>query len=359
MILHNPREYFVVNLVSVFVFFGMGSYFSATLLLALATYIGTWKLFVLFANKYPSLAREFAIAMLFVPSVVFWGSGISKDSLIYCSVGLILYHIEVLFNKKGFAPGSLIVILIAGYFALIVKAYVIVSLVPAVLLWRTLYMKEKIKSPLLRRLILPVVLIGALTAITYSLDILGKYNPAYSIDNFLETAQSMQGWHYREGENTSEQHGRGSSYTLGDYDATTWKGMLKVFPAAVNVTFFRPYLWEASGAAVVAQALESFALLIFTLYVLIKVGPIRVYSFVSGNSLVLMSLVFALFFGFAVGFSSYNFGALSRYKIPCMPFFVSALFIIHGLAKEKTGLHIMKPGSSPNGTINNKYQYKY
>jgi hypothetical protein len=39
--------------------------------------------------------------------------------------------------------------------------------------------------------------------------------------------------------------------------------------------------------------------------------------------------VFSLIFAFAVGISSYNFGALSRYKIPCLPFYAIALILIY------------------------------
>jgi hypothetical protein len=55
-----------------------------------------------------------------------------------------------------------------------------------------------------------------------------------------------------------------------------------------------------------------------------------------------MCVVFALFFGFAVGFSSYNFGALSRYKIPAVPFFIAALFIIRHKAKEAKSSSIQR-----------------
>jgi len=40
-------------------------------------------------------------------------------------------------------------------------------------------------------------------------------------------------------------------------------------------------------------------------------------------------LIFSVIFAFAVGISSYNFGALSRYKIPCLPFYAVALVLIH------------------------------
>ena len=210
----------------------------------------------------------------------------------------------------------------------VVKAYVIISLAPAIILWRTLYLRDKIKSGIIRAAMLPIVGVLAIFGMVNALNIMAQYNAAYSVNSFVGTAQSMQGWHYVEGQNTADNHGRGSSYTLGEYDANSWRGMLKVFPAAVNVTFFRPYVWEAKNVAMLAQALESSLFIFFTLFTLVRVGPFRVYSLIANDSLLLMCVVFAVFFGFAVGFSSYNFGALSRYKIPCVPFYVAALFII-------------------------------
>jgi ABC-type sulfate transport system permease component len=46
-------------------------------------------------------------------------------------------------------------------------------------------------------------------------------------------------------------------------------------------------------------------------------------------------LVLTLIFAFAVGISSYNFGALSRYKIPCMPFFGAFLVILLYKGREE------------------------
>jgi hypothetical protein len=43
----------------------------------------------------------------------------------------------------------------------------------------------------------------------------------------------------------------------------------------------------------------------------------------------LMCFVFAMIFAVAVGASTSNFGALSRYKIPCMPFYFIMLLILY------------------------------
>lgn len=343
MAFKDPREYFVVNFVSIFTVLGGFSYFSTSLLIATFTYWGVWRFYELMVKFFPDMEREMAFAILFVPSVVFWGSGISKDSLILCCVGLFLYHINEVMSGKFWQIRSLLIIVVTGYFMFVVKAYVLISLAPAIILWRTLYLKDRIKSGLIRGAILPVFLGVGIFGMVYTLNWISIYSSRYSIDSFVSTAQSMQDWHYVEGANSADNHGRGSSYTLGEYDGSDWRGLLKIFPAAVNVTYFRPYLWEVNNAAMLAQAMESLIFLLVTVFTLIRVGPLKVYRFISNDSLLLMCVVFAIFFGFAVGFSSYNFGALSRYKIPAVPFFVAALLIIrHKHLMGKRGKYFRK-----------------
>ena len=111
-------------------------------------------------------------------------------------------------------------------------------------------------------------------------------------------------------------------------------GTIEKFPAAVNVTLFRPYIWEVGNIAMLAAAVESTIIFIYSLYIFLGLGFFRVIKLLSQDSFLFMCLVFALFFAFAVGFTSYNFGALVRYKIPCIPFFLCALFILQEKVRE-------------------------
>jgi hypothetical protein len=49
----------------------------------------------------------------------------------------------------------------------------------------------------------------------------------------------------------------------------------------------------------------------------------------------LYCLLFALLFALFVGATTTNFGTLVRYKIPCMPFYVAAMFIIQDRIRKK------------------------
>jgi hypothetical protein len=106
-------------------------------------------------------------------------------------------------------------------------------------------------------------------------------------------------------------------------------GMLSKFPLAVNVTLFRPYIWEAKKIIVFLSSLEAILFLFVTLKVLFLIGPVKVWKTINKDPTIQFCLIFSLIFAFAVGISSYNFGALSRYKIPCLPFYALALILIY------------------------------
>jgi hypothetical protein len=73
--------------------------------------------------------------------------------------------------------------------------------------------------------------------------------------------------------------------------------------------------------------MESFALLVITLIVLLVVNT-DLFRLLKSPSLI-FCLTFALIFAFAVGVSTFNFGTLSRYKIPLVPYYCLALGIIY------------------------------
>jgi hypothetical protein len=103
--------------------------------------------------------------------------------------------------------------------------------------------------------------------------------------------------------------------------------MISKFPQAVVVTLFRPFPWEAGKVIIALSAIEAFLFLFFTLKLIVtKKG--KVLSWTSKDPTLMFCLIFSLIFAFAVGISSYNFGALSRYKIPCLPFYAAFLTIL-------------------------------
>jgi hypothetical protein len=144
----------------------------------------------------------------------------------------------------------------------------------------------------------------------------------YSLDNIAQTSTVTRDYI------ASSTGDMGSSYNLGTLDPSI-TGLLKKMPQAINVSLFRPYLWEARKPIVFINAVEAFCILLVTLKVLFEIGLVRIWRAISADANIQFCLIFSLIFAFAVGVSSYNFGSLSRYRIPCIPTYVLSLILIY------------------------------
>lgn len=324
----GTKEFFLIRFATIINIFGLNSYWSTTILFSVFSYVGTWQLYLVFAKRYPHLWNQMAWAALFLPSFIFWGSGIMKDTLGVGFLGVFLYALSNIYDNRKGKILYLIVMVISAMVIFSVRAYILFGLLPAVMIWIALGLKDKIHNVLMRMIFMPFILIFMVVSVVVSFSFLGQYNSQFSTDNIIGTAWSYQHWHYVEGQNTSEQHGRGSSYTLGDYDPTPL-GVMKLFFPAVNVTLFRPYFWEVKNPAMAILSIESFVFILFTIFIILRVGPLVLVRAIISDPFLLMSLIFSIFFSFAVGFSTWNFGALARYKIPALPFYAASLILLN------------------------------
>jgi hypothetical protein len=160
-----------------------------------------------------------------------------------------------------------------------------------------------------------VILIGFVGVGT---QLLNNYFVELDAEKFQDKLMGFQGWHTTL---------KGSAYSLGKMEYTPL-GYLKKFPAAVNVTFFRPYITEVNKPLIFLSFLQGLFFTFFTLYIIFRYNFVRFFGqlFKSYDAIALLG--FSLFFGFITGLTSYNFGALDRYKIPCLSTYIIALLIV-------------------------------
>jgi hypothetical protein len=76
--------------------------------------------------------------------------------------------------------------------------------------------------------------------------------------------------------------------------------------------------------------------MLFTLFVLYKCGPYNFLKSIIKDPVIMYCLLFAFLFALFVGATTANFGTLVRYKIPCIPFYIIALFLIYDRYKKQT-----------------------
>ena len=316
----DPRAFFVVKLITPIVIISLQSYIVSTIILAWICYSGIWRLYKVFVNEFPALYKNMAIAILFIPSVVFWGSGILKDSITLAAIGWFTYGFYCFFIKKEFNVKWAICLVASAFLLLSIKPYILFALLPGSLIWLLNYSISGLENKFVKTVILPfIICIGGVGAILI-LRQLDESMGLYALDSVIDRAIVVQ-------KDMKQDYYGGASFDIGDLDGSI-AGMLAKAPWAIAAGLFRPYLWDVKSVIMLFSALENTYILFLTLYLLMKLKVFGVFSLIQEHPMLLFSMLFSLFFAFSVGISISNFGSLVRLKIPAIPFFVAGLFIL-------------------------------
>jgi hypothetical protein len=317
------------------------SYYSSAILVASICYIGVWRLFLVFVNEFPHLQRLFSWSILYVPSVVFWGSGLMKDSLTFSAASLFVHGFYWFFAQRKYKVKFILSNLIGVYFLFSIKPYILFALLPGSILWFFTMRVSKVKSVLVRILFAPALVLIGITLGLFVLQQLGDSLGKYSMEKVITTASGAQ-------QDLKQSYYNGNSFDIGDYEPTP-TGLLAVSHKAIFATLFRPTVFEVKNIVMFLCAIENTFILGFFLYLLYKLKVYRFFIIITDNSLLMFSFVFSLFFAFSVGVSIANFGALVRLKIPCIPFFLSSLVIMNDMLTKST---------TKNYEVSSKFQRK-
>jgi hypothetical protein len=324
--LGDPSSFAVVRLAFLFDLFTFSTYSATAILFALFGFVGMWMFFLTFYQQYPHLHRGIAIAAFFVPSVFFWGSGLLKDTITLGCVGISVFSTYRIFIERKLSVIKVLLLLASLYVLFKVKIYILLVFLPAAIIWIFLSNLSRFRSLLLKLLLYPAVAALALALGYFSIVKASQDNEKYSLDKLAKTAQitayDIRYWTGRDA---------GSGYTIGVLDGTM-SSMVRMAPQAVNVSLFRPYLWEIKNPLMLLSALESFIFLISVVFVIFRTNIFAFRAFNQPN--VIFLFIFSIGFAFAVGVSTFNFGTLVRYKIPMLPFFVILITLIYDYAKR-------------------------
>lgn len=319
----DPKTFSVCRYSSIFSLIGFKSFIVTSFLTACFSYIGIWKIYRLFNELYPGNHKVLAYLILFLPTLIFWGGGIMKDSYVLGSTCWISYN----FYKILIVRKKIFINVIFFFFNLVIinttKSYVLISLLPGMLLWLNSAYLKNINSALAKIAILPI-LISFLFIIVFLLfnDLSSNMGVYGNVDSAIQQAQIIQDDLLRE-----DQYGS-NNYNIGNIDGSL-SGIISVAPIAVFTALFRPLFWEIGSPTMVLSAIENTFLLLFTINLLVRVNPFKLLRILFREPFLLYCFIFSLFFAFGVGIAGTNFGALVRYKTPLIPFFFSMIYILY------------------------------
>lgn len=315
-----------MKFVAFFSIFSFNNYMVISMFFSIFSLFGLWYMFKTFYKIYPHFHKAIYLTFLMLPSLLFWGSGIMKDTLCLGFLGIGFYTSYTFFFEKRYELKLLVAFLLCFYCLFIVKSYIAAVFIPCFIFWYFLNYMSTIKSKAIRFICFAV---PAMAIIGYLL--LGDLSaliPENSVENIagsiVATQQSYIAFTPDDG-------------ALLDYGeiAPTFTGILKIIPKALTASLYRPFIWEARKLTSLFAAIESTFLLCFTVYVFLRKGFIRNFKTIFSDNTIIFTLMFSLVFATAIGLNCFNLGTLVRYKIPCMPFFILSLILILRKNEEK------------------------
>lgn len=305
-------------------------FLTTSMLLATLAYSGMFKMFEAFCKLMPEWDNRLAWAVLFFPTVTFYGSGILKDTVCFAAMGWIVYGIVQIFYIKKFRLRYLFMMILAVALIAAIKAYIIAAFMVPFIVYVVMLLVRKIKIIFFRRLFFPAAIV--LLVVVYQLNagaidnLLGRFAIEKLFDNIKEQQQSYL---------NSEDFSGGSVFNIGTIEPTV-SGFISKMPAGINATLFRPYIWESKNALMLFAGLENLILLLITIWIIAKTGVFRFIKTLFTDPYVFLFLIYTFIFSAIIGLSTANFGTLGRYRIQIIPFYLAGILYVWYLKKTTT-----------------------
>lgn len=281
--------------------------------MAFLSFIGAFALYkalaiISDANKY-----SLFFAAIFIPSCLFWTSGMLKEGLTMFSLGFMFYFFVKFRESYKFSDFFLLLLFAALLF--ISKIYVLPAIAPALIFFfisKNMRKKHQLYTFFGVIIIFIAFIFLSRFIINYDIPatIAGKQN---DFINYTSIAED-----------------KGSTIEIERLKPTAGS-FIKNMPNALINTLFRPFPTEINSMLILLAFLENlFIILTFVLMILYfkKINSGRL-------NLVLFALMYSLVMFSLVGLSTPNIGAIMRYKIPVLPFLLAAVFSLTDFERVK------------------------
>ncbi|MFT4678265.1 MAG: hypothetical protein ACI9RU_000460 [Litorivivens sp.] len=335
----DSKTRMVIKILVPFMLLGMKSYFLTTVLVAVATYGGLWQLYMMFTRHFPQYATNLAVAVLFMPSIIFWGSGILKDSFTLATTCYFVVATNNLITRRGSSFWNFVLLFISGFLIVSIKPYILIILLPCTMVWMFYSKIKKIKNKFFRYVLVPFIYLfvigGSYGILTSMGSKLGKFAPERALQTAVTTQHDLKQDYYD-----------GNSFDIGELEATPLS-IISKFPQATIAGLYRPFIWESNNIVMLLSGIENLLILGLTLFVLISVKWRILIQIIADHPLILYCLFFSIMFAFMIGVTTSNFGALVRFKIPLIPLYMGSMVVLLGQLKVHAG--VKRSHSLPTG----------
>lgn len=302
----EPRALYFSKITSVMSLVTGDNYWAISLYFSFVSFLAAWHLVGVIRRNIPSSAFPAVVAFLFMPSVIFWTSGVLKESLAMAA----FFFLVALFLKVWFQNRILLWEWLLSLLALWVfwnlKYYYAGAFIPiavACIFYRNTLGRYTSHSASGEAVAWILVLLIPLIIVTF-------LHSNFNLDRLLTVVVSNNGIY----EDLSDPGEYVHFYHLKPSPLS----ILVNAPWALFSGLFRPLAWEASSLVQLAQGIENTLLLL-----LFCTAIMGMRGRASSRHRLLVVALFTFIVGMClfITLSAPNFGTLSRYRVGYISFF--------------------------------------
>lgn len=293
----------MIKVVFVLSAFAFNSFWGMSICLSGLVFFASWHVFKTWRMNFDSYTWWGAFCLFFLPSVLFWGSGLGKDGVLWLAILMVLGGLLKVYRQTSFHTTNAIQIGLIGLGSFLIaflKAPLIGMIMLAIL---TGMLVSKINPFQIRK----KVSIYAGLAVLILLVLFWQ-------QRFFVELLAYQQWHtgaFEEGL---------TAYNLPEIKRI--RELLVYLPYLAASGLFRPAPWEWGHPLVTMGGIEILAVLVAIGYWIWQKGIRFLLQSLFKNPFAVSLLVFALCLSVASMLFSQNFGTLLRYRMPALVLFL-------------------------------------
>lgn len=309
--LGEHRTFFYTKITSLLALVTGNNYWITSLYYSLVSFLAAWYLANTIARLFPEFSMAACIAFLFFPSVVFWSSGIIKESLAMAAMFFIVALFLKLWMKERISILAIVPGIVCGIIIFNLKYYYLAALIPitaSAYVAQRLNEKLTIESPLKQGVLWVCIMVCGFLLITF-------LHPNFSLPRILE----IIAFNNRLFMDVCTPDDVIHYYNL----EPTWGSILMNAPWAFISGLFRPFVWEANTIFKFITGVENLALLMLAIFVVPQLKK-AIYS--PHRLLILAGILYCAVLSIFLALSTPNFGTLARYGAGYLPFVALLLF---------------------------------
>jgi len=312
----------VMKISALLSYISFNSYLIVSLFFGMFSFFGIWKLFKTFNEiSQKKGQRILAFAILYTPSIWFWGGGLIKDSLCLGCIGFIVYLFHKIFIKKITTLKDPILLLVLFYFLFSLKSYLAMAILFSISISFMLFILMQSKKNIIKLITASFILVFMLIVITI--------NFSSSIESIVEDASKNIEIYKNVYANADTDDDRSKASFESTSEIGSLSDIVVNTPQAIFTTLFRPFLWEVKKPIMALSAIESFIGFLATIFVLFKCKIRSFFFYIFTDPYILFCFIYSMALSIIIGNSTFNFGTMIRYRLPIIPFYLFMLLYIY------------------------------